>query len=34
MPQGDRFVFTKKPDCPGLSVGDLVPDEWGITGPF
>lgn len=22
------MVFITKPDCPGLDVGDLVPNEW------
>tara|TARA_R110000868_G_scaffold47769_2_gene156204 strand:+ start:2094 stop:2294 length:201 start_codon:yes stop_codon:yes gene_type:complete len=26
--------FSEKPDCLGFEVGDLVPEEWGITGPF
>ncbi len=24
------FVFVEKPDCPGLDVGDEMPEEWGI----
>ncbi len=30
-PLGNRFVFVEKPDCPGLDVGDLVPEEWGVV---
>lgn len=25
-----RYVFTEKPNCPGLEVGDFMPEEWGI----
>ena len=25
-----QFIFVEKPDCPGLDVGDLMPDQWGI----
>jgi hypothetical protein len=28
---GKSFVFVEAPDCPGLSVGDLVPEEWEIA---
>lgn len=28
---GDRYIFVTKPDCPGLDVGDFMPDEWGIV---
>ena len=24
----DRYIFVEKPDCPGLDVGDFMPDEW------
>lgn len=24
------YVFVKKPDCPGLDVGDEMPEEWGV----
>jgi len=34
VPAGDRFRFIEDPKCPGLSVGDLVPEEWGVIGPF
>ena len=23
-----RYIFVKKPDCPGLDVGDEMPGEW------
>ena len=26
----DRYIFVEKPDCPGLDVGDYMPEEWGI----
>jgi hypothetical protein len=29
-----RFVFIEKPDCPGLEVGDFMPEEWGTCGPI
>lgn len=25
------FIFIEKPDCPGLDVGDVMPQEWGIV---
>jgi len=25
-----KFIFVEKPDCPGLSVGDEVPEQWDI----
>lgn len=24
------YIFIEKPNCPGLDVGDEMPDEWGI----
>lgn len=26
----NKFVFIEKPNCPGLDVGDFMPEEWGI----
>lgn len=26
-----KFIFVEKPDCPGLDVGDEMPEEWGIV---
>ncbi len=23
-------IFITKPDCPGLDIGDIMPEEWGI----
>jgi len=28
---GGTFIFVTKPDCPGLDVGDEMPEEWGIV---
>jgi hypothetical protein len=28
---GDHYVFVEKPNCPGLEVGDKMPDEWGLA---
>mgnify|MGYP007077527449 CR=1 FL=1 len=28
---GSVYIFVEKPDCPGLDVGDTMPEEWGIT---
>jgi hypothetical protein len=28
---GERYVFVEAPDCPGLDVGDLMPEEWDIV---
>ena len=25
------YIFVEKPDCPGLGVGDEMPEEWGIA---
>ncbi len=25
------YIFLEKPDCPGLDVGDEMPEEWGIV---
>ncbi|OHA20743.1 MAG: hypothetical protein A2849_01665 [Candidatus Taylorbacteria bacterium RIFCSPHIGHO2_01_FULL_51_15] len=27
---GKNYIFVEKPDCPGLDVGDFMPEEWGI----
>lgn len=27
---GDKYIFITKPDCPGLDVGDDMPEEWGV----
>lgn len=27
----NHYVFVEKPDCPGLDVGDVMPEEWGIA---
>jgi len=27
---GNRFFFIEKPDCPGLNVGDKMPEQWGV----
>ena len=27
----NRYIFVEKPDCPGLDVGDYMPEEWGIA---
>lgn len=24
----NKFIFVEKPNCPGLDVGDFMPDEW------
>lgn len=24
------YIFVEQPDCPGLNVGDEMPEEWGI----
>jgi hypothetical protein len=24
-------VFVEQPDCPGLDVGDIMPEKWGIV---
>ncbi len=24
------YIFVTKPNCPGLDVGDVMPDEWGV----
>lgn len=29
-PLNSRYVFTEKPGCPGLEVGDFVPELWGV----
>lgn len=28
---GYTYIFVEKPDCPGLDVGDTMPEEWGIA---
>ena len=25
-----KYIFVEAPDCPGLDVGDFMPEEWGI----
>ncbi len=25
-----RYIFIEKPDCPGLDVGDFMPEEWDL----
>ena len=25
-----KYIFVTKPDCPGLDVGDEVPQEWDL----
>jgi len=27
---GSGYIFVTKPNCPGLDVGDTMPDEWGL----
>jgi hypothetical protein len=27
---GDQYIFVEKPDCPGLDVGNTMPEEWGV----
>lgn len=27
----NHYIFVEKPDCPGLDVGDDMPEEWGIA---
>lgn len=26
----NKYIFVEKPDCPGLDIGDFMPEEWGI----
>jgi len=28
---GDVYIFVEKPNCPGLDVGDIIPEEWSIV---
>lgn len=28
--KGYTYIFVEKPDCPGLDVGDTMPEQWGI----
>ncbi len=28
---GGKCIFIEEPDCPGLDVGDEVPEEWGLA---
>jgi hypothetical protein len=28
---GKLFIFVEAPNCPGLDVGDAVPEEWDIV---
>jgi len=30
----NEYFFIEKPDCPGLDIGDNMPEEWGTTGPI
>ena len=25
-----KYIFVEKPDCPGLDVGDFMPEEWDL----
>ena len=27
---GYTYIFVEKPDCPGLDVGDTMPEQWDI----
>lgn len=27
---GAAYIFIEKPDCPGLDIGDTMPEEWGV----
>ena len=27
----DKYIFITKPDCPGLDVGDEMPEEWDVA---
>lgn len=29
--KGFIYIFVEAPDCPGLGVGDFMPEEWGIV---
>lgn len=29
--KGYKYIFVEKPDCPGLDVGDFMPQEWSIV---
>lgn len=26
----NRYIFVEAPDCPGLGVGDYMPEMWGV----
>lgn len=26
----NTYIFVEKPECPGLDIGDYMPEEWGI----
>lgn len=28
--KGYKYIFVEAPDCPGLGVGDFMPEEWDI----
>ena len=28
---GGKLIFVEKPSCPGLDVGDEVPEEWSVV---
>lgn len=25
------YIFIEKPNCPGLDIGDIMPEQWGIV---
>jgi hypothetical protein len=25
-----KYIFVEKPDCPGLDIGDEVPEQWDL----
>lgn len=27
---GYMYIFVEKPDCPGLDVGDTMPEQWDL----
>ena len=27
---GEKYIFVERPNCPGLDVGDEIPEEWGV----
>lgn len=28
--KGYTYIFVEKPDCPGLDVGDTMPEQWDL----